>query len=162
MGPVVCPPGSAAPTAMAGTVALGSVPGSAGRPGVASCTGVDEPCPDGIQRDGSAGSRTRRGAGFCVGDRGVAVGATSGAGPGWRLPGVAGGGAACVLAAGAGAGSGAQRCAGPDGGGLVGRLGVTGPATGVPSFSRAARHASRQSRDDGDGAAAGGGALQSR
>jgi hypothetical protein len=36
IGPVDGPPGNDAPTAMAGAVAVGSVPGSAGRPGVDS------------------------------------------------------------------------------------------------------------------------------
>ncbi|MEJ7628438.1 MAG: hypothetical protein WKF54_02490 [Nocardioidaceae bacterium] len=143
-GPVDGPPGNAAPTAMAGAVALGSVPGSAGRPGVDSCTGTGEPWPEGIQWDGSPARLRGRGAR----DVGTADGAGA-RGSGGRVTGAAGGAAPPALGC---------RCAeGPDGipagGSPVGRTvelaGDQGDADGdtaAPWVSRAARHASRQSR----------------
>jgi len=142
-GPVDGPPGNAAPTAMAGAVALGSVPGSAGRPGVDSCTGTGEPWPEGIQWDGSPAWLRRRGAR----DTGTADGAGV-PGSGGRPTGAPGRAAPPAFGC---------RCAeGPDcipaGGSPVGRTvelaGDQGDADegAAPSFSRAARHASRQSR----------------
>ena len=140
-GPVDGPPGNAAPTAMAGAVALGSVPGSAGRPGVDSCTGTGEPWPEGIQRDGSPAWLRRRGAR----DTGTADGAGV-PGSGGRPTGAPGRAAPPAFGC---------RCAeGPDcipaGGSPVGRTvelaGNQGDGGAAPSFSRAARHACRQSR----------------